>query len=84
LLKKKRRKGEMSQPNQLQEILSNPIALLIYLPFLPLIILANVLGNPPPLPFPAAETRNVEEWIIREDPETGEIRVTVHRNVRRS
>jgi hypothetical protein len=34
-------------------------------------------------PFPS-QTRNLEEWIIYEDPETGEIHIKVHREVKRS
>jgi hypothetical protein len=59
---------------RIEEIFGNPIALIILLPFLPFIILASILS---------AETRNVEEWSVREDPETGEIRIVVHRHVRR-
>jgi len=61
--------------NLLVLVLSNPVLLLLYLPFLPLLLVAYAL--------PASAMSNVEEWSIREDPETGEIKVTVHRKARR-
>jgi hypothetical protein len=72
----------LTEAERIREILGNPIAVLIYLPFLPLLIAAYIFSQAPPSPF-TAETRNVEEWTIREDPETGEIKITVHRQVRR-
>jgi hypothetical protein len=56
------------------ELLRIPVLLLIYLPFLPLIILSAVL---------TAETRNEEVWEIYEDKETGALKVVVHRHVKR-
>jgi hypothetical protein len=56
------------------ELLRNPILLLIYLPFLPLIVLSAVLTT---------ETRNEEVWEIYEDKETGAVKVVVHRHVKR-
>jgi len=85
----------MAGPLTLQEILSNPIAVLIYLPFLPLIILGSLfqqtqsqsqgfsaLELPKLPPLPGSETTNLEEWTIEED-ERGAIHITVHRHVRR-
>jgi hypothetical protein len=74
-----------------QELLKNPLATLLLLPLIPLFILADLIssgvaqGLPPlpPLPGLASQTTNLEEWVIKEDPKTGEIRITVHRSVRR-
>jgi hypothetical protein len=30
------------------------------------------------------QTKNVEEWVIYENPETGEIRIRVYRDVKRT
>jgi len=76
----------------LQEILSNPLAVLLYLPFLPLIILGSIfqqtqsqsisLPELPSLPpLPGSEVSNLEEWTIEED-ERGAIHIVVHRHVK--
>jgi len=60
--------------NLLKMILGNPVLLLLYLPILPFLILAYSIPS---------QVSNVEEWVVRENPETGEIKVTVHRKVKR-
>jgi len=65
----------------IQEVLRNPIAFALLLPLLPLIIITSLLANLGAPPLPAMQTTNLEEWRIYEDPKTGEIKITVHRNV---
>jgi hypothetical protein len=60
---------------RLQELLRNPLAVLLLLPFLPLVVLLSVLGG--------GDTWNEEVWEVYEDRETGALRVVVHRHVRR-
>jgi len=61
----------------LREVLSNPVAVLVLLPFLPLVVVAlalqSLLGR--------GETTNVEEWEVWE--ENGKMIIRVHRHVRR-
>jgi hypothetical protein len=62
----------------IREIFRNPAMLILCLPFLPFILIASMM-QPVPL-----QTKNVEEWVIYEDPETGEIRIRVYRDVKRT
>jgi hypothetical protein len=50
--------------------------LLLYLPFLPLLVLAEMLSAFYP---GVTQYTNTEEWSIIEDPETGEIKIIVKR-----
>ncbi len=61
----------------IRELLSNPVAVIMLFPFLPLIAPLAMLAMMKP-----AETNNLEEWIIEED-EQGRIHITVHRHVER-
>jgi hypothetical protein len=67
---------------RLHEILSNPIAVIVYLPILPFIVISE-LFNMFSLGAMPSETMNEEIWEIYEDEETGAIKVVVHRHVRR-
>jgi len=57
------------------------VVLLVCLPFLSLLAAASIVamlsaGQP-------TVASNTEEWSIMEDPETGEIKIIVHRRVKR-
>jgi hypothetical protein len=60
---------------RLQELLRNPLTVLLLLPFLPLVVLLATLGG--------GDTWNEEVWEVYEDRETGALKVVVHRHVRR-
>jgi hypothetical protein len=60
---------------RLQELLRNPLTVLLLLPFLPLVVLLSILGGD--------DTWNEEVWEVYEDRETGALKVVVHRHVRR-
>jgi hypothetical protein len=68
---------------RLHEILSNPIAVIVYLPILPFIVMSELFSMFSVGTIPG-EIMNEEIWEIYEDEETGAIKVVVHRHVRRS
>lgn len=60
-------------------VLGDPLVLLAIVSFVSIVVVVGILyaGSR------ASYTENVEEWVVREDPNTGELRVVVHRKVKR-